>query len=454
MDVRPIPALYCCYLLRSKDYHSSLYVGSTPNPSRRLAQHNGDSKGGAIRTANAKLRPWKMVCIVAGFSSNIAALQFDASGLGIIMRLAGPDVSSMSNIDTSEQWAWQNSHLTRRITDEQRITVCKSISRVSKSGRVRQRPARPRMSLRDKLSNLHLLLGVPSFARWPLDVHFFSDDVYQNWTRCSEKASSKLRSEIMISLDFQGQETEEALPNSTGASERLRSKPLQEGGREALDPSYASYQTHLDKSLFVLAGGEPVHCVVCGKGVHTPCSMALVCPNDECRAVSHVVCLASTFLRNEAQRNILPIHGYCPSCKSQLQWTRLVTEMSLRIRGSKEITRLKNKPRKVKTKDSNGDTTPGLSSMAEDDIDDDMNGLDQMDEDGGQSMADIVDEPLIDEARYYFPSDMDDAISVTSVVSDTSHFSEPESPERSNLPASRLETIIEDSDWDAAEVLD
>lgn len=82
---KPIPALYVVYILRSTVRHASIYIGSTPHPPRRLNQHNGKAKGGAVRTSRDRLRPWEMVGVVSGFPSMVGALKFEyaASSLSL-----------------------------------------------------------------------------------------------------------------------------------------------------------------------------------------------------------------------------------------------------------------------------------------------------------------------------------------------------------------------------------
>ncbi|KAJ3022176.1 Slx4p interacting protein [Thoreauomyces humboldtii] len=130
------PSFYACYLLSSQKSGCTghAYVGSTPNPIRRIRQHNGEIKGGAKQTQ--RKRPWNMVAVVHGFPNKYAALQFE--------------------------WAWQRPHLSRHFTaiypgaykgtyQEQRLNV--------------------------KLRVLSDMLHLEQWARWPLMIHFTDPDV-------------------------------------------------------------------------------------------------------------------------------------------------------------------------------------------------------------------------------------------------------------------------------------
>ncbi|KAI9723004.1 MAG: hypothetical protein M1812_001453 [Candelaria pacifica] len=449
MEIRPIPAFYCCYLLRSTVRHSSLYVGSTPNPVRRLAQHNGQVKGGAVRTSKESLRPWEMVCIVSGFPSNIAALQFE--------------------------WAWQNTHITRRIPPEQRITAAYSkVTKSSRTGRTRRKPARPRMSLTDKLSNLHLLLRVHSFARWPLEARFFSEDVYDVWKRWAERVDGQIRDGIKISLDVKPtSSTESELPDKNAVCSQARSKSkiaVGKGGLEGLDLSYGLLKAPVEKGLFMLADGEDINCGVCNTPIGHDAKSALLCPERGCILVSHLTCLSKTFLAQEGVEGaIVPTEGNCPGCNAKQKWVDLVKGRSLRTRGQTEVEKMMKKPKERKTKAVKRKKQVSAILTAEDPEAENDNDNDKDDDDIHQEEVetyehdetndlqarDMADVPINDDEWYYREDESDDNVSVVSESSGYSVHSAVPSPTRSRRQqGKKLEVVIEDSDWDDALVLD
>ncbi|KAA6409404.1 MAG: hypothetical protein FRX48_06957 [Lasallia pustulata] len=75
---------------------------------------------------------------------------------------------------------------------------------------------------------------------------------------------------------------------------------------------------------------------------------------------------------------------------------------------------------------------------------------DEDDFDEGLLDADLVDEPLLEDEWAYHDKDDDDMISVTTTASE----SRTPSPIRFEKPDQTLEMVIEDSNWDNAEVLD
>ena len=333
---RPIPAFYCVYLLRSTRSKISLYTGSTPNPRRRLKQHNGDIIGGANRTSRVKLRPWKMVILVTGFPSKIAALQFE--------------------------WAWQNPHRTRHLrNDEPESEDLLKFMQAFPMKRPKQGPG----SLSGKLLSLISLLSTQSFNRWPLQIDLFDPDAVDIWQRQVKKSAPDITSRISICVHADARPVapnnsksamKDEIASSHGAGENSGKQP----GIDGLDVSFQPYKAHVQKSLEALSQDPAPCCTLCDRALHHDTSFALTCSAPSCSMVVHVGCLAENFLREEPiQDAIVPVRGACPKCRTTLRWAELTRELTLRIRGKADLERLFRKPQNRAKGDSKAKHTRG-----------------------------------------------------------------------------------------------
>lgn len=382
-DVKTIPAFYGCYLLRSTIRHSSLYVGSTPNPLRRLDQHNGVVKGGAVRTGRISLRPWEMTCIVGGFASNIAALQFE--------------------------WAWQNSHLTRHISHDERISL--ATTRIKTSLRTGKSRRRPHSSLTEKLSNLHLLLRSPYFSKWPLEVKFFCEDVYRVWQAWCDRVDGRVPNHVKVQLDLKQEQAEASAASAVRLPKRRKRDLVGKGGVEGIDTTYASLRPVLEKGQFVLDEDEQLNCDVCKRTLHLDQDLIVICPHGECRSISHIECLARHFRAQGQSETLVPAHGECPSCHKEGNWVTLMKEPSLRVRGADDVQKILKKAKVRRSANTSADE-------------------DESDEEG--DAIDIVDESQPDD---------DDVMSTTSVDSECSTMTTTR-----GFQGGRLGAVVEDSE--------
>ncbi|KUL92147.1 hypothetical protein ZTR_02278 [Talaromyces verruculosus] len=317
-STKPIPAFYCCYLLRSAKRPSCLYIGSTPDPARRLEQHNGFSKGGAKRTERDTLRPWEMVTIIEGFTSRTGALQFE--------------------------WSWQHVHTTRHIG----AVETDKLNRRRKKTPIDQGSglwtSTPKV-----LGNLHQLLRSTYFGTWPLTVRFLSTDAHSHWQRWTERVDGLLPDTIHVELDFRAE----------GAS--VLDSNLPANDMTHIDATYSGIQEHLEKSTSLVNDS----------------ARRLACERH-CHAVSHVNCLSQQFLDEEGSSNLVPTLGECPACKREVKWVTLMKELSMRLHGAKTATKLLERERKSKENtEGRKSSKTGKKAKTDDDILDDYEDLDE-----------------------------------------------------------------------------
>ena len=93
----PLMPFYACYLLKSDSTPSRSYIGFTVDPKRRIRQHNGDLEAGGARRTKSH-RPWSMICLVHGFTSQVQALQFEWASKHVPPRDAGGVINRLKKL--------------------------------------------------------------------------------------------------------------------------------------------------------------------------------------------------------------------------------------------------------------------------------------------------------------------------------------------------------------------
>ncbi|KAF7116338.1 hypothetical protein CNMCM5793_004504 [Aspergillus hiratsukae] len=422
---RPIPIFYCCYLLRSTVRHASLYIGSTPNPARRLIQHNGVVKGGARRTAAQKLRPWEMVMVVEGFTSRLAALQFE--------------------------WAWQNPWYSRHLRSEEESSAsaevkpgrkgkaksqepksldsdCGSVASkdqgTPKKQKSKRRPRPPR-SLETHFVDLHRLLRSTYFSHWPLRIRFFSRDVYQSWKAWYDRVDLLLRKPVKIILD--GSCPEIGAP-ADGNDTRF-------GGVENAKVTYTTIRDYIEKAIFLLDDPKDVRCEVCQGQIVPQEELTTVCPQAKCHCTCHLLCLSRKFLdAAQEPHRFIPRHGVCPACEATVEWPLMMKELSFRSRAKKELLEILKRKRRADRKHS--DVTGKVADKGSDSSSRRSASVD-LDDGFGQDADDefLLDEDWWEGLASESDTDTDRRLKTLSKA------------------APKLETVIEDSECDDAEIL-
>ncbi|KAJ5365863.1 Zinc finger FYVE/PHD-type [Penicillium concentricum] len=394
---KPIPAYYCCYLLRSTVRHASLYIGSTPNPIRRLPQHNGVAKGGAKRTARDKLRPWEMTLVVEGFTSRVGALQFE--------------------------WAWQHPERSRHLDSEDDLDPKPrtKANTNAKTGKPKPKPkARTRRSLVAHLEDLLSLLRSTYFSSWPLRVRFFCADVYRAWRAWNDRVDGRLPDNIKVILDGDN------LATAPDVKKDDELAPVRSINNLSID--HTRIEDHLEKSMFMLEDPEDLQCTVCKSSISPDQEQIVVCPHPNCRGTSHLLCLSTKFLDATNEPDLLvPTQGTCPSCGHTVQWVTMMRELSFRNRAEKEARAiLKKKEKRVRKESAAIEASSGPRSSS-------------------IEPRSLPEDPSQDDLGPNWFEEVD--------IESDSDF-EGRQKNRSARPPSKLEIVIEDSEWDDAELIE
>ncbi|MBW0470245.1 hypothetical protein O181_009960 [Austropuccinia psidii MF-1] len=312
-------SFYACYLLRSYyngKVNQRTYIGSTPNPPRRIRQHNGQLKGGAHRTKS--FRPWEMELICYGFPSKLIALQFE--------------------------WVWNTPYKSRHLQFQQPSSN-QSISTINQTKKVPIFPKTLGNRLEIKLKILKKMLTTLPWSQYPLKVLFFDESAYQTWFSI-DKTSKNLKNSLdnqpslinarqpdqtySIQVSFRPEGVDGLRKQRRGIplSSLDQTKPIEVCDSEAVLEDYEKMEEIRQRS-----NGQ-LKCFLCQDDIDIEESLLYaVCFSSICFMSAHLLCLSKHFLNgaphptsqsSSPPRRVLPDRGFCPACSIDLRWGELI----------------------------------------------------------------------------------------------------------------------------------
>ncbi|KAF7315275.1 Structure-specific endonuclease subunit SLX1 [Mycena indigotica] len=247
---------------------TSTYIGSTPNPPKRIRQHNGELTQGAFKTKSK--RPWIMQMIVYGFPSKLTALQFE--------------------------WAWQHSHKSRHLRDAE--------------GKPLLSPARV---MRAHIRAVRLMIAT-YWASYSLHVKLFTEAAVRDW-KAAEQVTPVLPVGFTCQVELEG------VNGRSGKAGSGRDGPI------LVDDGLFT-SALLAKNNALAASGKQLTCSICGENLSSHNTEALrtaLCPVSGCSSIAHLTCLSQKFLtKASTSSGILPRGGNCVGCGTYVLWGNIV----------------------------------------------------------------------------------------------------------------------------------
>jgi structure-specific endonuclease subunit SLX1 len=201
---------------------------------------------------------------------------------------------------------------------------------------------------------------------------------------------------------------------------------------------YSNEKPHVEKGKNVVDFERGGSCTICQSDFEHDGGIYTICPNPGCESVTHLACLGQHFLKDDTDA-LVPVEGQCPTCNAELRWIDQVKEISLRIRGQKEVEKLLKGKRVRKGKEID------IDDEEDEDVEHAEDELKMLRESNfGKRGTDLGDT--------WHEIDASDDSDTSSIISNSSKAKTATSYKV--IQAIGLGTVIEDSDWDDAEILD